>query len=359
MRILGLDVGKKSTYYLLDSLPKSLKSLRAKQIKLLEFPDLLEELKPDALALEPTGSYSKAWSKVAEKMGIPRLWVPSNGLQGIRQIYKIRNKTDAQDGVLVAVYGLMHYGDPEFLVDEPPLIRDLYLQLESYNRLANPIRNRLRQQLGHEWPEVQDKTLQGKFLNFLGGDRSNAKLQQAYAHTIGTGLSEFTAARARELELLIKEESDCEARLMAELDKPEFAPYLEVLEQYRISGRTAAAIVAYTYPISRFKTARRPEGAFKLSLGMGTTVYQSGLKFYEKAGGSSQARTALFRWVVATLRMRGDRSTPKLEALGKYYDGERMINGEVTQHHVKGDQQIMATVSKLLRMLWADLSKLA
>ncbi|NJL20787.1 MAG: hypothetical protein HC895_08205 [Leptolyngbyaceae cyanobacterium SM1_3_5] len=219
---------------------------------------------------------------------------------------------------------------------------------------------------------------------------------------IGAGLTAHTKALALQLCGFERIEYETELAIEAEITNPEFERYLKIFDRFGIPRRVEAAILSRIYPFEDFlrdgspfkeyvqgtdshrrsgMTKRdRSEGEFKLSLGMGKILHQSGGVTEWKAGGAKYARTALWhytRMIIVTRRSKDIANFPEIVgALEKQFrkDGvspwlnEELIAAvaelskctpEIASLRVhyefqtsKGDRHVSATVGRFCRMLY-------
>lgn len=373
--IAGLDISNgKATIALIERKPDDLKRFH-RNFKAIEvkadregLADLVE-LNFSVAILEPTGMhYSKIFAEAITQAGKQVRWVDHQIIANYRKAHQLPNKNDQADAIALACYGLEHLGKRRFFLTlEGSRVKDLYLQLESLNHIKNPIVNRLRQQLAYDFPEVSKRTVHRDWCmpnppglwRFIAGEPARAKWSEEQARSVGNGISTFSQGLAALLCQLERQEYAIELDLDECLKAEDFAPYIQVFSQYGITNRTAAALLSRIYPLNKFlgvdgrqiidhvddSKRNRSLGAFKLSLGMGMVQHQSGNSLSWKPGGAKYCRTALWRWCRTTLLMRSQTDTPQLKLLWEYYQ----------ECPAKGNQRVMKTVSKMVRMLYRDL----
>lgn len=376
--IAGIDISNgKATVVLLDNKPDDLKRFH-RRCKAAEFNadetgihDLLM-LDFVAAVMEPTGiHYSRIFAEKIAQAGREVLWVDHVVISNYRKAHQLPNKNDQADAIALACYGLEHYGKSRFFLTlEGSRVRELYLQLESLNHIKNPMVNRLRQQLAYDFPEVSKRSAQRDWLidkppglwRFIAGipSKQQRKWEEELERSIGSGISPFSRSLATLICQLETEEYGVELELDRCLQGSQFEPYLKVFKEYDIANRTTAALLSRIYPLDKFMNdegrqiierlennskRNRSLAAFKLSLGMGMIQHQSGDSLVWKPGGARYCRTALWRWCRTTLLMRKENYTEQLEQLQSYYQ----------QCPAKGNQRVMKTVSKMVRMLYRDL----
>lgn len=400
-KIAGIDVSRnKISVCVLDRIP-DLK--RGKKPTILEFKADAEgianflALEFDAAIMEPTGGhYSRIWAHHLEKAGRQIRWVGHWEVASYRESWKTFNKSDKLDAIAMACYGIERWDkDWLFINPEHGRLRELYLQLQSFNRIKNPIVNRLRQQLCHEWPEVSEREVARVWLrstppglwNSIVGNWTE-KWRKESQRSIGTGISSFSQGLARQLCELEVQEYQLELALVEELKKACYAPYLKVFEQYEIRDRTAVALLSVIFPIQKFlqpngkpiiekvttrngKTATRNRSlaAFKLSCGVGMVWHQSGSFEGWVPGGRADIRSALWRWCKTVIIMLpksfSSRNinkawTEPLLKLQAYYEkgSEQIVDGELKRFDPGiRNQRVMRVARRLLGMLFKDLTR--
>ncbi|HEY9664709.1 MAG TPA: transposase [Allocoleopsis sp.] len=398
MRIAGLDVSRgKVSCCVLSEIPEDLKRY-AQKFKPHSFTadqegiEALLALEFDGAVLEPTGHYSEIWAFHLEKAGRLVQWVGHWEVSAYRNSWRIANKSDKLDAIVLACYGVERWGRSQFFITPSQMkIRKLYLQLEHLNRAKNPVINRLRQELSHDFPEVATREVKRKWgevnppglWRFLAGEIDTEKWRREWQRSIGIGIGQFTRQQAILLCQLERNELELESLIDVELSKPEFAPYLDVFDRYMIGNRTGAALLSTIYPIQQFldegkvridhcetgsgKRAGRNRSlaAFKLACGLGRVWIQSGSYEGWVAGGRADVRMALWRWAsmavvqnYALMKRRDKEIPPKLQELRDYYDRGALVEEggeETTLAPGKGNQRLMRVVRRMLTSLFRDL----
>jgi hypothetical protein len=402
MKIAGIDVSRNAvTVCILEELPRDLKRFKSRW-KPMKFKadqegisDLLK-LEFDAAILEPTGyHYSKLWAHHLIANNRDVRWVGHWEVASYREAWKCFNKSDKADAIALACYGLERWDRPQFFLSPcQQEIKQLYLQLESLNRIKNPIANRLRQQLTHQIPEIAEKAANRSWLKpnppgiwlAISGEKVSKKWSGEFDQTIGTGLSPFSRGLAAQLCQLERQEYDLECLIAIELAKPEYAAYMQVFERFDFGERTSSALLGAIYPIEQFlneynrpiiehvetkpgkRSGRnRSLSAFKLACGVGMTWHQSGDYEGWKPGGRSDVRRALWRWCMTVvlghtaLKTKRDPTYQPSEIIARlkeYYEhgSTQVINGE-TKHFTPGirNQKIMRVVRRALEQLFREL----
>lgn len=356
MRILGLDVCKNRVVgWLLEDWTPSLKeywNLRRKERTMelddpLVFPytpagmEKLVALNPEAVAMEPTGvHYSKLPATVCQKEGIEVLWVGHQEVKNYRVSNRLPNKNDLADALALASYAHLHYGKREFFLTPVPAeasrLREIYLELNSLNRIQSPIINRLRQQLAHEFPEAALKQTEiapdgvAPLWAWLAGlERPTMKRNYYYdrlyeksvARKYGIKISYFTRQLAVNLCDLHLHEKGLLTELGEHLGSPIFKEYIRVFSRFAITGRLAGLLLSQIFPIENFPAL----GGFKKRLGFGQVEKSSGdVKRENTAGSSTMCRTAMFLWVNhAIAPEKSQINSPELKRISDYYDKKK------------------------------------
>jgi hypothetical protein len=367
MKICGLDISRNSvTVCVLEKIPSDFRKVKAVKLKLNQKGlESLLELEFDAAILEPTGGhYSRLWAHALAQNGRVIRWVDHDTVESHRRSHRLINKSDTLDAAILAAYGLERWNVKGAFLEEQPSnqLNDLVLQLESLNRIRNPIMNRLKQQLCHEWPEVAErKAMSGKnppgLWLAIADEKWSPKLKSEYEQSIGLGIGEFSKGLGRLACEAERQKIDLEARIESELERPEYGPYMKVFERFGIGrGSTAASLILAVYPFERFldgdrkvikehvtscngkRAARnRSLSAFKMSCGMGMKWFQSGDKQGWRAGGRSVTRRAIWRWVKTQIVMTHDDSNPHIQALRGFYESgtDSWVADKTTNYQAK------------------------
>lgn len=350
-RILGLDVCKNRVVgWLLTEFvsPKECwgKYRKERSTELddpLVFPytsegmEKLVALKPEVVVMEPTGvHYSKLPAIVCESEGIEILWIGHQEVKSYRMSNRLPNKNDLADALAMACYGQLHYGKPEFFLSPAPKevlrLREIYLELNSLNRIQSPIINRLRQQLAHEFPEAALKETEiandgvAPLWAWLGGlNRKTPYYDRLYRKSVaikyGIGISYFTRQLAANLCDLHLHQGSLQRELNEHLDNPLFARYLKVFNRFAINGKLAGLLLSQIYPIKNFTSL----GKFKKRLGYGQEEKSSGDSQKQTTTGSSaMCRAAIFLWVNREIAPEKARiNTPETRRIAEYYDRKK------------------------------------
>lgn len=357
--VAGLDCGKSSVHLcFLNEPPQDLKKFCRSYKALILKPnkedlETLLAIPADLFVLEPTGSYSRIWVDVLQKAGRNVRLVNPRRIRHFAQYHGVINKSDAPDAAAIAAYSITNFHDSSaFLKSERIQLRDVYLALTATTRNKSPMGNRLGQRLSYECPELvttYESRARGwlspvpTVLRFIAGEEGygGRGRQEKLDNTIAWGLSDHSRDLARNLINLEETELKLEEKLAVELANPEYDPYHRALDKFRVPPVVRAAILSAIYPFQDFlkdgrpikeyvhgenskrrsgKTKRdRSAGAFKICLGMGKVLSQSGSVTEWKPGGSKYARTALWQYVKTMIvmprgRMKFTDVSEKLEA---------------------------------------------
>jgi hypothetical protein len=275
----------------------------------------LLDLKPDAVAMEPTGvHYAKLLWHVCETKGIPIYWVGHQQSSNLRKSYGLPDKNDLADAFAIACYGLLYSDHPSYFVDFPPEVRrikELYLQLKTLARFQSPMISRLKQQLVYEFPEaaaVDIKTYKGRRalpLWLCGRQRGkrrtsywDKRYRDSIAHEYNIEISHFT----RQLGEMIDDYDlwilGIEEELYRLVNAPLFEKYNQVFDEFNFGLRARAILLSLIYPFERFESI----GAFKRRIGATKDEVSSGKSIAWKTGvGSKLCRTELYLWVYTSI----------------------------------------------------------
>lgn len=429
--VAGCDCGKDSLHVCVLSSaekPANLKQFARKYKPLVvktnqEDIDKLLALDADLYVLEPTGSYSNIWVNVLSKAGKAVRLVSPRRVRHYCEYQGLTNKADRPDAAAICLYSLENYDSEQaFLKMERLEIRRLYLRLNSLAGDKNPIQNRLGQILTYEFPEMVKayETADRDWLSpepptlwrYIAGEemtgRYGSRILNSWGKvaTIGTGISQDARELAEQVCNFERMEYRLEVLLDQELAAPEYDRYHKVLEPFGVSPRIRAALLSRIYPFedflrdgrafkeyvngehSRRKTGMtkrdRSEGEFKLSLGMGKELRQSGGQTSWKAGGSAYCRSAIWQYVKARIVMgRGSNFDKKIAPVFKTFDQPGLspwlnqdlikavaeltetteqlaslrLHFEFQANEKKGDLRVSSTGGRFCRMLYKALLK--
>jgi hypothetical protein len=298
----------------------------------------------------------------------------------------------------------------QFLMHRPEKIdelREVVQQLEHLCRVQSPIINYTRQVLAWQFPEKASSSgrssVRGNVTPLWGwlADRKDkvapaaftritSAYQQSAAVEFGLQLNSFTKLHAGWLCDIDLEEQRLESQLEEILKNEEFKLYNEVFDQLGFGLRIKSRILSRIYPIDAFlvngreliehevrevkkKEITREDGqlivkfskgdtkrvkrnrsrdAFKLRLGMGTVLEQSGDKLVEKASGSALCRMTFWQHVITKIEIGGrlpdNAIADEVEAYKLFLkektdsSGKQLLNGR----HVQS--KLMSKVANLL-----------
>jgi len=395
-RYVGVDVCKDHIVcWVLDERPKHLKQYWRENFKTRSRDPVEDELtfyitttgidgflklQPTAIAMEPTGyHYSEFLSRVCAAENIPVHWVGHAEVNHYRRGHRLPDKNDLADALALAAYLWENAGKAEFFLDfapgPPRKLRELYLKLQTLNRMQSPHINRLRQELAIDFPEValtqsgNGTTKIPPLIGWLADSDSipitkraqtlyDRKWENSVARRYGGSISPFTRKLAQQLCDLYLWEDALEKDMTRILDAHCFERYRDVLDKFGIRTRTQALVISQIYPLSKFDSI----GGFKKRLGCAGEEDSSGDKFgFRNTAGSKLLRTAMYLWILTTIAPRRCRpTTAQAQKLGQYYDKQKAkLYGGKTEMKRRGvDSKLSASVKQLERMLNQELTPL-
>lgn len=340
----------------------------------------------DIYVIEPTGDYSKIWIDSLRANDKKVLRVNPKRVKALKEYHGIMSKTDRYDGAFLALYGAENLQRPTaFLSDYAEDLREAVLQHNFLSRMAGNHQRRLWQLLSREWPEAcrgrhGRKPSQSRkwlapeppgLIRFIAGEdyHQSRSRQASLDATIGSGLSELSGTLAAQICELERKQYPLEVQI-AELTQAEcFRPYHDVFDLFGFGELTRACLLSRIYPFAQFlgadgkpikvkarstksdRSHRRNKslGAFRLALGNGTKVYQSGQKQVEKAAGPKYARTALYLHIKAKVIMHSGRNI----AAPKYVQTHRdLYQGLPPMPHNKAVSKV---ISRCVKDLYREL----
>ena len=321
-----------------------------------------------------------------------------------------------ETGELNLRYLLMHRPEP---IDE---LRDLCQQLEHLNRVQSPIANYGRQLLSWQFPEVaHTKSVSSKpgLLPPLWGwlakryssispprkTRLDNLYKKSIAHEYGITIDPILELHADWMCDISLYEQRLEARISEMLSLTEFSAYMSVFNKFGFGLRVRSRLLTRIYHFESFlgvngrpvieyevrevkrterdrvpraggdrknseTTVRRLAGdtkrikrnrsrdTFKMRLGMGTVLEQSGDGLVEKSSGSSLCRISLWQYVLTGIETGRLPSNDLTGELINYRDslkanvteqGEKLLSGK----HIRGK-----LMSKVVNLLFQELCKI-
>lgn len=296
-------------------------------------------------------------------------------------------------------YFLMHRPCP---IDQ---LRELCQQLEHLNRVQSPIINYARQLLAWQFPEVAHiKSKSVDNLPPLWGWLANRssevfpqswkRLQNQYNNSIaqnyGLSIDPILRLHANWLCDIAMTEQRLEGEIVKLLSDESFKIYNQIFDSFGFGLRVRGRLLGRIYPFEAFLSAdgkpliehevkevkkvekerrdgvniiknspgdikrtkrNRSRDAFKMRIGMGTTLEQSGDELIEKASGSALCRMALWQYVLCQVETGKLKPNPVTKRLLDYKDdlknlttpqGKQLLNGK----HLQG--KLMAKVANML-----------
>ncbi|MEH2217439.1 MAG: transposase [Nostoc sp.] len=312
-----------------------------------------------------------------------------------------------ENGELNLRYFLMHRPEP---IDE---LRDLCQQIEHLNRVQSPIVNYARQLLAWQFPEVAHIRSASSKAGFLpplwawladnpkispaGKTRMDNRYKESITQDYGIEIDPILELHAEWMCDISLYEQRLESIISEMLSESAFKPYISVFDKFGFGLRVRSRLLTRIYPFESFlgvngkpvieyevrevkKTERdrkngettvrrlagdtkrikrnRSRDTFKMRLGMGTVLEQSGDGLVEKPSGSSLCRISLWQYVltgVETGRLPENELTKELTS---YRDslkanvteqGEKLLGGK----HIQGK-----LMSKVVNLLFQELCKI-
>lgn len=311
-----------------------------------------------------------------------------------------------EDGILNERYFLMHR--PEG-IDQ---LRELCQQLEHLNRVQSPIINYARQLLAWQFPEVAHQrsvsTTSGKVPPLWGwlSERTDispsglTRLNNRYKESIATAykieIDPILRLHANWLCDITLHEQQIESEIEKLITTDEFKPYNQILDKFGFGLRIKARLLSRIYPFEAFlgidgkavieyevrevkriererrngqNTIKRSPGdtkrikrnrsrdTFKMRIGMGTILEQSGDALVEKPSGSSLCRMSLWQFTLVSIETGRLPENNLTREILDYRDtlksncndqGEKLLNGKHLQAKL---------MSKIANMLFQELKK--
>ena len=311
-------------------------SKEGSSVSLKDAIELLKEIKPDVIVMEPTGVwYSKLWAKLAEHLGIEVKWIGHSDLAHLRGAYGFKDKDDRTDAFCLAV----SYFDPIFNAGNGWLywktgviadVNDRLLEIKSLESTTKILIQQLRQRLKYEFPEIADRTITSgrtkdgftAWVGYLAGIHHYKRIENERAKSIATELSIEISQYTRDHALAIVGNQIREVRLKSALSDslldPAFDQYRETLELFGFGYVMQATILSNIYPFDKFLLMGQPHidryeddrgkhkknmslSGFQLSLGMGKRLIESGGNTSLIYSGSSFSRKMLYSWIITNV----------------------------------------------------------
>jgi uncharacterized protein involved in tolerance to divalent cations len=311
-------------------------SKEGSSVNLRDAIELLTEINPDVIVMEPTGVwYSRLWSKLAEHLRIEVKWIGHGDLAHNRGAYGFKDKDDRTDAFCLAV----SYFDPIFNSRNSWLhwktgviadVNDRLLEIKSLEVTTKVLQQQIRQRLKYEWPEIADRSINNArtkdgftaWIGYLAGIHTYKRIQNEKAKSIATGLSIELSQYTRDHAAAIAGNQIREVKLKADLSQSlldsDFDKYREVFELFGFGSIMQATILSNVYPfgnflqdgkrhVDRYEDDRGKHkknmslAGFQMSLGMGKRLIESGGSTAMIYSGSSFARKMLYSWIVTNV----------------------------------------------------------
>jgi uncharacterized protein involved in tolerance to divalent cations len=356
-KILGIDIGAKFVVaFSLSELPvgisypdfykrnaksciKKIKidnSKAGSSVKIEDAIELLKELNPETIVMEPTGVwYSRLWWQIAQHLRIEVKWIGYGDLAHLRGAYGFKDKDDRTDAFCLAV----SYFDPIFNAGNSWLhwktgaiadVNDRLLEIKSLESTTKILIQQIRQRLKFEFPEIADRAMNNSrhhdgftpWVGWLAGIHTYPRIKNERAKSIATELSIEISQYTRDHAAAIAGNQIREIRLKSDLCHrlldPAFDRYHETLELFGFGYVMQATILTNIYPFEKFLLHGKPHidryeddrgkhkknmslSGFQISLGMGKRLIESGGSMTLIYSGSSFARKMLYCWIVTNV----------------------------------------------------------
>jgi uncharacterized protein involved in tolerance to divalent cations len=360
-KVLGIDIGANFVVaFSLESLPvgisypklykQNAKSAISKirldnrkegsSIKIQDAIDLLKDIKPDVIVMEPTGVwYSKIWARMAAHLTIEVKWIGHGDLAFNRGAYGFKDKDDRTDAFCLAV----SYFDPIFnsrnswLTWRTGAIADVnerLLEIKSLESTTKILQQQIRQRLKYEFPEISKRTINNRrhkdgftaWVGWLAGINDYTQIRNEHgksiASVLGIEISQYTREHAQAICGNQIREISLKAQLTQSLLDPQFDRYRDILATFGFGDEMQATILSQIYPFEKFlvdgkKHIERYEddrgekkrnaslAGFQISLGMGKRLIESGNSTAWIYAGSSFARKQLYCWIITNVLAAG------------------------------------------------------
>jgi hypothetical protein len=333
MRIIGADACKGKIIYCVldtDKLPVDLQqhyldgdNFHEAYCSVKGLNQLLE-LKPDVIAIEPTGmNYTRLWVRQMGLKGIKVALIGHTQLRSYRKNLGLPDKDDPADALAIGSYYAEHHNNPQRFVllrdETTALLRETALRIGHLVRLQSPMINRLKQDLAYAFPERADTNAEAPiFWRWVAGTGKSLKYDRQLSESIGSGITDEMRMEAKLMVMVQTEEQRVTFNLRSILDDSQFAPYRQVLTKWGMGERLQAMFISQIYPLENFlnqdkqpivlttkgKISGKPTAKHislrKVSkmLGVAPTREQSGKSATAtNKSGSELCRTALWLWL--------------------------------------------------------------
>lgn len=311
-------------------------SKEGSSVNLRDAIELLTEIKPDVIVMEPTGVwYSRLWAKLAEHLNIPVKWIGHADLSHLRGAYGFKDKDDRTDAFCLATA----YFDPIFNSTNSWLtwkagtiadVNDRLLEIKSLESTTKILTQQIRQRLKYEFPEVADRTISNArtkdgftpWIGYLAGIYDYKRIRDDREKSIATELSIEISQYTRDHAAAICGNQIREVRLKSDLCDslldPCFDKYRPTLELFGFGSIMQSTMLSNIYPFEKFLLNGKPHidryeddrgkhkknmslSGFQISLGMGKRLIESGGSTALIYSGSSFARKMLYCWITTNV----------------------------------------------------------
>ncbi len=311
-------------------------SKEGSSVNLHDAIELLTDIKPDVIVMEPTGVwYSRLWASLAKYLHIEVKWIGHADLAHLRGAYGFKDKDDRTDAFCLAV----SYFDPIFNAGNSWLhwktgtiadVNDRLLEIKSLESTTKILAQQIRQRLKYEFPEVADRAITNSrtgdgftaWVGYIAGVHTYKRIENERAKSISTELSidisPYTIDHAGSIVMNQIREQKLKADLSNSLLDPCFDKYRETFELFGFGSIMQSTVLSNIYPIEKFLVNGKPNidryeddrgkhkkntslAGFQLSLGMGKRLIESGGSTSLIYSGSSFARKMLYCWIVTNV----------------------------------------------------------
>jgi uncharacterized protein involved in tolerance to divalent cations len=309
-------------------------------IKIEDAMQLLKDIKPDVIIMEPTGVwYSKIWARMATHLGIEVKWIGHGDLAFNRGAYGFKDKDDRTDAYCLA----LSYFHPDFNNRNSWLmwrtgaiadVNDRLLEIKSLESTTKILQQQIRQRLKYEFPEISKRSITNSrhkdgftpWVGWLAGIHTYTRIEKESARSISTELgitiSQYTREHAQAICGNQIREVSLQAQLRDSLLDPVFDGYRQILKKFGFGDEMQATILSQIYPFEKFlvdgkkhidryeddrgeKKRNASLSGFQISLGMGKRLIESGNSTVLIYAGSSFARMMLYCWIVTNVLCEG------------------------------------------------------
>ena len=390
MKIIGIDICKdRAVCWTLIEVPNDVKAYWKREVKQRSKDPSRDEftfyftnagiagllaLKPDVIALEPTGMhYSWLVAHICQRENIEVLWVGHQQAVSYRRQNNLPDKNDLADAMAIVCYAHIYYGKQSYFINFDPgkiaRMRELFLQTKSLARFQNPFINRGRQQLAREFPEAIDvkskRQSDGRrpLWCFLANRERQLKNRSSYwltrynksvAVKYDIPISQFTRWIAEVIDDIDIQHLAIEKELFGLVYSKEFEQYNLVFDQFNFGLAFRALLLSQVYPIEKFESM----AAFKKRIGAAKDEYSSGDMNTLKKGGSKLCRTEFYLWVTTAIGLKSKRPQSDVAKLiADKYDGwvSQFENDPETRHKLLASQTKEKALKSMRKIVTANL----